>query len=161
MSLRYRLVLPTGTLGSSISYFKKKISPTRSEHLCSWDGKGAMCEVRGREFKSQTKRIFCINFKDLGTGWFIRYQRLSLWYHFGGTGSKNQYQRHSPTGAKSSFSSSVLTVGTFPTIFFGKKKALESLGNNGNRNSPLTGKIEIVVDHIYQLMGTSYTYICF
>jgi len=47
-----------------------------------------------------------------------------------------------------------LTVGTFPPIYFGKKKALESLGNNGNRNSPLTGKIEIVVDHIYQLMGT-------
>jgi len=46
-----------------------------------------------------------------------------------------------------------LTVGTFPTIFL-VKKALESLGNNGNRNSPLMGKIEIVVDHIYQLMGT-------
>ena len=106
-SLRYRLVLPTGTLGSSIGYFKRKIYPTRSEQLCSWDGKWATCEARGHDFKSQPKRIFCVNFEGLCTGCFTQYQSLSLWYHFGGIGSKNWYQSHSPTGAKGSFSSSV------------------------------------------------------
>ena len=93
-------------VGSSIGYFKRKISPTRSEQLCSWDSKGATCETRGREFKSQTKRIFCVNFEGLGTGCFTRYQRqplVPLWgYRF-----LNRYQRHSPTGAKGSFSNSV------------------------------------------------------
>src|SRR6185312_4232549 len=68
-----------------------------------------MCEARGREFKSQIKRIFCVNFEGLGTGCFTRYQRLSLWYHFGGTSSKNRYQRLLATGALSRFSSSVLS----------------------------------------------------
>ena len=96
MSLRYRLVLPTGTLGSFIGYFKRKISPSRSEQLSSWDGKGAMCEARGREFKSQPKtqpkRIFYVNFEGLGTGCFTRYQRLTLGVPVQKTGTKGILQ---------------------------------------------------------------------
>ena len=40
-----------------MNYFKRKISPSQSELLCSWDGKGVACEVRGRGFKSQRKNI--------------------------------------------------------------------------------------------------------
>ena len=65
MSLRYRVVPPTGTLGSSMCYFKRKVSPSQSEELCSRDGKGAMRKARGREFKFQPKRIFFVNFGGL------------------------------------------------------------------------------------------------
>ena len=40
-SLRYPFVLPTGTLDSYMSYFERKVFPSQSELLCSWDGKGA------------------------------------------------------------------------------------------------------------------------
>ena len=42
-----------------MSYFKRKISPSQSELLCSGDGKGAAHEARCREFKSQPKNILC------------------------------------------------------------------------------------------------------
>ena len=50
-----------------------------------------------------------MTFEDIGTGCFTRDQRLSLWYHFRGTGSKNRYQRLLATGALSRFSSSALS----------------------------------------------------
>ena len=56
-SLWYRLVTQTGTLDSYMGYFKRNISPSQSEQLCSWDGKGVACEARGRGFKSQRKNI--------------------------------------------------------------------------------------------------------
>ena len=40
-----------------MGYFKRNISPSQSEQLCSWDGKGAACEARGCGFKSQRKNI--------------------------------------------------------------------------------------------------------
>ena len=55
--IRRRVVLPTGTLGSSMGYFKRKTSPSQSEELCSWDGKGATREARGRGFKSEPNNI--------------------------------------------------------------------------------------------------------
>jgi len=63
----YRFVLPTGTLDSSIGYFKRKIYLSQLELMCSSDGKGAAHEARGRGFKSQPKNIL----RDFGG---LRYQ---------------------------------------------------------------------------------------
>jgi hypothetical protein len=52
MSLRYR-VLPTGTLGSSMSYFKRKISIFTIEVMCMRDGKKGICEARDPRFEYQ------------------------------------------------------------------------------------------------------------
>jgi len=48
----YRLLTPPGTKGSSIDYFKRKISPSQSQLLCRWDGKRGTHEVRGHRFGS-------------------------------------------------------------------------------------------------------------
>jgi len=59
MSLRYRLVLhryrvlPTGTLCSSMGYFKRKISLFSSEVMYRWDGKKGTREARDLEFESR------------------------------------------------------------------------------------------------------------
>ena len=52
-SLRYRLVLPTGTLGSFMCYFKRKISIFSSEVMCRWDGKKSIRETTDPEFESR------------------------------------------------------------------------------------------------------------
>ena len=56
MSLRYR-VLPTGTLGSSMGYFKRKISIFTIEVMCTQDGKKGTCEARdpGFEYRLDSK----------------------------------------------------------------------------------------------------------
>jgi hypothetical protein len=46
----YRLVVPTGTLGSSMGYFKRKISIFLSEVMYKWDGKKDTREARDPEF---------------------------------------------------------------------------------------------------------------
>ena len=51
MSLRYRLVLTTGTLGSSMCYLKRKISIFSSEVMCRRDGKKSTCEATDPEFE--------------------------------------------------------------------------------------------------------------
>ena len=53
MSLRYRLVLPTGTLGSFMCYFKRKISIFSSKVMCRWDGKKSTRETTDPEFESR------------------------------------------------------------------------------------------------------------
>jgi hypothetical protein len=52
MSLRYRLVTPTGILGSSMSYFKRKIFIFPSKVMCRRDGKKDTREARDPEFES-------------------------------------------------------------------------------------------------------------
>jgi len=67
-----------------MSYFKRKISPSQSEPLRRWDGKGATHEARGRGFISKRKDILREYFgtgwnidpvpkETLSTGYFIRY----------------------------------------------------------------------------------------
>src|SRR6185312_6486214 len=53
MSLRYRLVTPTATLGSSMGYFKKKISIFPSDVMCRRDGQKVTHETRDLEFESR------------------------------------------------------------------------------------------------------------
>ena len=53
MSLRYRLVLPTGTLCSFMCYFKRKISIFSSEVMCRRDGKKSTRETLDPEFESR------------------------------------------------------------------------------------------------------------
>ena len=54
MRLSYRLMLPTGTLGSSMSYFKRKISIFSSEVMCRRDGKKDTRETRDSVFETGT-----------------------------------------------------------------------------------------------------------
>jgi len=53
MSLRYRLVTPTGTLGSFMCYSKRKIYIFSSEVMCRWDGKKSTRKTTDPEFESR------------------------------------------------------------------------------------------------------------
>ena len=71
MSLRYRLVTPTGTLGSSMGYFKRKISIFPSDVMCRRDGQKGTREASDLEFESRPT-IFAKKNIALGTGSFTR-----------------------------------------------------------------------------------------
>jgi len=53
MSLRYWLVTPTGTLGSSMGYFKRKISIFPSDVMWRRDGQKGTREASDLEFESR------------------------------------------------------------------------------------------------------------
>ena len=106
-SLRYRLMLPTGIKGSSMSYFKKKISIFSSKVMCRRDGKKDTRETRDSVFES-CPTTFAKKILAIGTGSFTRCSWPWLLVSVSGYRFKNRYLSPSPTGAYGHFSSSVL-----------------------------------------------------
>ena len=104
MSLRYRLVLPTGTLGSSMDYLKRKISIFPSDVMCRRDGKKGTCEARDPKFESWPT-IFAKNIA-LGTSSFTRCWWSRLLVSVTGYRFKNWYLWPLLTGTYRLFSSS-------------------------------------------------------